>query len=107
MSVRYIYIESDFRLDVTVTDADDAAVTDAVVTATIKDLTGTLITGSDITLAHDSGGVYKGWMPKTLTVAAGTTYMLNIIVVADGKQSSFKEPLQAFYKGINSEISID
>ncbi len=102
--IKYIYIESDFRLDVTVTDPDGVAVTDATVTAAIKDAAGTLITGSNIDLTGGTAGLYQGWMPKTLTVVSGTTYYIEIILVVDGKQTKFKEPLQAFYKGINSDV---
>lgn len=103
--IKYIYKGSDFRLDITVTDADGAAVLDAVVTAQIKDSQDTLITNSDITLTHSANGLYQGWMPNTLDVTENEEYYLIIIVVADGKTSRFKESLIANYKGVNSEVS--
>lgn len=100
MSVSWVYIESDWRLDITVTDCDGDAVTDAAVTAKILNGSKT-VDGSEITLVHQGAGLYQGWMPKTIAVVNHKSYNLRVQVIVDGKTSVFDETLVARYKDLN------
>lgn len=67
-----IYLGSDNKITVTVTDEDGDAVPGATVTLTLVDLEGDEISGATwpVTVSAVSSGVYSVVLPSTLSVTA-------------------------------------
>jgi hypothetical protein len=100
-NLNYIYKASDNLIRVTITDADDAAITTALVTAELNDPGGTLVTNSGISLTHDAEGVYEGWMPDSLSLTEGAVYTLEIMAEDDDKIAVWKQDLTCRYAAIS------
>jgi hypothetical protein len=69
-------------MDITVDP--NTPITDATAVANLYDMFDVLITNSNVSLLHTSGGVYQGEWP-VLAVVKDTKYQIEIIVTKAGK----------------------
>lgn len=80
-----------------VLDRTSTPVTDATITAKILESNGTtVVTGSEVTLVHVSGGIYNKTMPLLATLANDGDYFLEVTVEVEGTQVWYlKQPVKA------------
>jgi len=64
----------------TVTGAID---TGATVSVTLKDSSGSVITGP-VSMTHDSAGLYRATLDHDISIVAGTTYTATVDAVGSG-----------------------
>ena len=73
----YLPVGNSFDVEVpTLTDADTGdAVTDAVLTCTVKDIDGVVVAGCDgVALTHRGAGTYRGRLTPTTDLIDGASY---------------------------------
>jgi len=103
-----IYVGSDNRIELTgLRDPDDDSyVNDATVTALLKDSTDTsTISGSSITLTYVTGsdGDYRGSIPSSVSLTAGTAYYARITATSSGRDVLIRKSCSAqYYEGCES-----
>jgi hypothetical protein len=79
--------------DAPLTDAlTDTVITDATVAAQVEDLTGAAVGGA-ISMAHVSGGVYRGTGPAALAVEVGVDYVVEIVATKAGNTGTWRVPI--------------
>lgn len=96
------YIGSDQRISITLTDDDDVAITNATVTATMKDTVLAAVTGlSGVTLTHIAAGLYEGTLPDTgmANLTRGTEYWLDITATSGSNVLTQRQQGIAKYAG--------
>ena len=84
--------------DAPLTDAiTRAVITDATVTAQLEDSAGATISGQawPITLAHVSGGVYRGSAAAAVAVVQGARYIVEITATKSGNTGTWRVPVIA------------
>lgn len=88
-----IYVGNDTLLEVrSLTDqADGSAVESASVSVTMKDASGSNISGQvwPASLAHVSAGTYRVVLPETLDLTAGGEYTAEITASVGGSTAAF------------------
>lgn len=75
----------------------DTVITDATVTAQLEDAAGATVSGETwpITLAHVSGGVYRGGASYNVAVEVGVDYVVEIIADKAGNRAIWRVPVTA------------
>lgn len=70
-------------------------ITDATVTARLEDVAGTAVSGEawPITLAHVSGGVYRGAVSYLVAVHVGVSYVAEIVAERSGARATWRVPV--------------
>lgn len=84
--------------DEPLTDAlTGTVITDATVTAQLEDLTGATVAGQawPLTLAHVSGGVYRGSAAYAVAVEVGIDYVVEITADKAGNRGTWRVPVTA------------
>ena len=72
-------------------------ITDATVTAQLEDEGGTQVTGETwpITLAHVTGGIYRGAAAYGVAVQEGARYVVEIVATKSGNRATWRMPVVA------------
>lgn len=89
-----IAANSDFELDATVKDRDGVVVTDATVTVSIVDPSGTAVV-TDANMSHQGSGVYRYAGGDDVLTEDNKTYTATVVAVASGKTARAKLRLYA------------
>lgn len=78
----------------------DTVITDATVTAQLEDAAGATVSGETwpITLAHVSGGVYRGGASYAVAVEVGVEYVVEIVADKSGNRGTWRVPVTAYQR---------
>ncbi len=99
-----LYIGNDTQIDVTgLQNADDSSYLNAAtVTVTVKDLSGTEVSGISwpVTLSYESAsnGNYSGAIDKALSITEGATYHIEITAAESGLDAFWRIRALAQYR---------
>lgn len=83
---------------------DDAYVSTATVTCTLKDAAGDALSGAEnVSMPYVAGssGRYEGVLPSTVALVLDTTYFLEITAISGGYTALRRVPVIAQYRGVD------